>query len=602
MHGTSPGEVAGHVGPGSLREQVPLRFVLMRGGTSRAVFLREGDLPRGLDQRARVILAVFGSPDPRQVDGLGGADLLTSKCAIIGPPSRPDADLDYTFAQVSVTEPVVDFDMNCGNISAAVGVYALQEGLVRAADPTTRVRIHNTNTGRVLVAEVPVLDGEPLVEGDLAIDGVPGTGAPILMDYGATAGGRTGMLLPTGQVAEDLEVGGLGRIRVSIVDLANLSVFFPAGHAGMTGAERPGEITQDQLAVVAAIKRATAAALGIANDGQTPIPVAVAPPAGYLSFAGRPVTAGEISLLARVIGGKPPVLHKAFPGTTGACVAVAAAIPGTVVAEVSRALADGDPLIIGHPSGVVPVWGKARLADGTWTADRAVYARTARRVAEGHTYVRRSAWPASAAVRPLAAIPHEQPVVRYDSRSSARIPPADRIARISAGRRSPDRTEPVRGLRTVPASRSTSTLSPSRTSGRIPGQTRTGRPMAMALRRKIRANDSATTQATPRALRFSGAVSRLEPHPKFRPAITRSPGRTCAGNLLSSDSSVWVMRTSTGSIAHCPGDSASVLTSSPKHHARPRMGSSMSAAHLSSRGSVIEPVTADAATVAGEAR
>ncbi len=402
MHGAGAGQVAepaaaaGHVGPGALREQVPLRFVLMRGGTSRAVFLREHDLPRRPEQRTRVILAVFGSPDPRQVDGLGGADLLTSKCAIIGPPSRPDADLDYTFAQVSVTEPVVDFDMNCGNISAAVGVYALQEGLVRPAEPSTRVRIHNTNTGRVLIAEVPVAGGEPLVAGDLAIDGVPGTGAPILMDYGGTAGGRTGELLPTGQPADDLEVEGLGRIRVSIVDLANLSVFFPAAAAGMTGTEGPAEITDGQFAAVAAIKAATAAALGIGNDGQTPIPVAVAAPASYTSFTGRPVAAADISLLARVIGGKPPALHKAFPGTTGACVAVAAAIGGTVVAGVSRPLADGDPLVIGHPSGVVPVWGQARPADGTWIVERAAYARTARRVAEGHTYVRRSAWAAGA--------------------------------------------------------------------------------------------------------------------------------------------------------------------------------------------------------------
>lgn len=392
MHGASSGEVGGPGGPGSLREQVPLRFVLMRGGTSRAVFLREGDLPRQADLRDKVILAVFGSPDPRQVDGLGGADLLTSKCAIIGPPSRPDADLDYAFAQVSVSEPVVDHDMNCGNISAAVGVYALQEGLARAVEPSTRVRIHNTNTGRVLIAEVPVRDGEPVVEGDLAIDGVPGTGAPILMDYGGTAGGRTGELLPTGRPADDLEVDGLGRVRVSIVDLANLSVFFPAEQAGMTGTEGPGEVTAAQLSAVAAIKQTAAARLGVAGDGQTPIPVAVAAPADYAAFTGRAVAAADITLLARVVGGKPPVLHKAFPGTTGACVAVAAAIPGTVVAEVSRQPADGGPLIIGHPSGVVPVWGAARLANGTWVVERAAYARTARRVAEGYTFVRRSAW------------------------------------------------------------------------------------------------------------------------------------------------------------------------------------------------------------------
>lgn len=378
--------------PAPVREQVPLRFVLMRGGTSRAVFLREGDLPRDRKAWDAVILAVFGSPDPRQVDGLGGADLLTSKCAIIGPPSRPDADLDYTFAQVSVSEPVVDYDMNCGNISAAVGVYGLQEGLVRPSEPVTGVRIHNTNTGRVLVADVPVHDGVPRVEGDLAIDGVPGTGAPILMDYSETAGGRTGALLPTGQPADYLVVEGLGQVRASIVDLANLCVFFPAEQAGMTGAEGPGTITREQLASIAAIKQATATRLGISNDGQTPIPVAVAPPADFTAFSGRPVAARDISLLARVIGGKPPVMHKAYPGTTGACTAVAAAIPGTVVAEITSARTATAAVTIGHPSGMTEAWGQVRQEGGSWAVTRAAYARTARRVAEGYTFVRRSVW------------------------------------------------------------------------------------------------------------------------------------------------------------------------------------------------------------------
>lgn len=389
MHRAGPGEVAGR---GYVPEQVPLPFVLMRGGTSKAVFLREADLPKNREARDALILAVFGSPDPRQVDGLGGADLLTSKCAIIGPPSRPDAHLDYTFAQVSITEPVVDYDINCGNISAAVGVYGLQEGLVDAVEPSTHVRIHNTNTGRVLAAEVPVRNGEPLVEGDFAIDGVPGTGAPVLMDYGETAGGRTGALLPTGQQADDLEVDGLGRVRASILDLANLCVFFRADAAGMTGTEGPGEITPEQLASIAAIKRATASRLGISNDGLTPIPVAVAAPASYTSFSGSVVAAREVSLLARVIGGRPPVMHKAYPGTTGACTAVAAAIPGTVVAAVADAPPVPDPVVVGHPSGTVPVWGRVRAeaGAGAWIVERAAYARTARRVAEGVTFIRRS--------------------------------------------------------------------------------------------------------------------------------------------------------------------------------------------------------------------
>jgi 2-methylaconitate cis-trans-isomerase PrpF len=171
----------------------------MRGGTSKAVFLRGELLPQGRSERNAVILSLFGSPDPRQIDGLGGADLLTSKLAILDPPSRADADLDYTFAQVSITEPVVDYDINCGNISASVGAYAVDEGLVEVVEPATRVRIHNTNTGRILVAEVPIVNGAAAVEGAYVVQGVPGSGAPIALDFSQTAGGVTGSLLPTGR-------------------------------------------------------------------------------------------------------------------------------------------------------------------------------------------------------------------------------------------------------------------------------------------------------------------------------------------------------------------------------------------------------------------
>ena len=209
------------------KEQMSLPFVLMRGGTSKAVFLRADTLPRDSEQRDTLILSLFGSPDPRQVDGLGGADLLTSKLAIIDAPSRPDADLDYTFAQVSVTEPVVDFDINCGNISAAVGAYAIDEGLVRVEGPITTVRIHNTNTGRILLAKVPIVDGAAGVEGTYAVHGVPGTGAPIALDFAQTAGGITGSLLPTGNETDMLETA-IGPIEATIIDLANLTVFFRA--------------------------------------------------------------------------------------------------------------------------------------------------------------------------------------------------------------------------------------------------------------------------------------------------------------------------------------------------------------------------------------
>ncbi len=376
-----------------MRQQVPVRFVLMRGGTSKAVFLREPDLPSDPGARDRVILALFGSPDPRQVDGLGGADILTSKLAIIGPPSRDDADLDYTFGQVSITEPVVDYDINCGNISAAVGVYAIQEGLVRPAEPTTTVRIHNTNTRRVLVAEVPVAHGEVAVEGELVVEGVPGSGAPILLDYADTVGGATGALLPSGRVLDELEVPW-GTVAASVVDVGNLCVFFAAAEAGMTGTEGPGDLAPAHVERAVAVKEAAAKVLGLPTGGLVPIPVAVAPPAPYRAHgSGREVAAHEVDLLARVIGGRPPALHKAFPGTAGVTAAVAARIPGTTVATVAHGVAEADPVRIGHPSGVAPVWATVRAEDGGWRVERAAYARTARRIAEGYAFVRASLWP-----------------------------------------------------------------------------------------------------------------------------------------------------------------------------------------------------------------
>ena len=193
MHGADPRQVNG----GGHPELTGVPFVLMRGGTSKGVFLRGQDLPPPGDRRDALVLELFGSPDPRQIDGLGGADLLTSKLAIIDPPSRADADLDYTFGQVSITEPVVDYDINCGNISAAVGAYAVDEGLVKATGSTATVRIHNTNTGRLLVAAVPVVDGHAAVIGDLTIDGVPGTGAPIGLDFSDTFFLTASMKSPT---------------------------------------------------------------------------------------------------------------------------------------------------------------------------------------------------------------------------------------------------------------------------------------------------------------------------------------------------------------------------------------------------------------------
>jgi len=369
----------------------------MRGGTSKAVFLRGSALPAGRVARDAVILSLFGSPDPRQVDGLGGADLLTSKLAIIDPPSRADADLDYTFAQVSINEAVVDYDINCGNISAAVGAYAVDEALVEVQAPITCVRIHNTNTGRILEAEIPIVDGAAAIEGTYAVHGVPATGAAIALDFSQTMGGSTGALLPSGNERDVLDTA-IGPVEATIIDLANLTVFFPAAAVGMTGTEGPGQFSDEHLAAVTAVKEAAARLLGMAVDGLTPVPAIVSPPAPYVSYGtGDRVAADDVDLVARVVGGRPPALHKAYPGTLAACTAVAACIPDTTVHEVARQERapgrENGEIRIGHTSGAMPARARVVRSGDTWRVDLAAYYRTARRLAEGTAFIRRSTIP-----------------------------------------------------------------------------------------------------------------------------------------------------------------------------------------------------------------
>ncbi|MBN1318755.1 MAG: PrpF protein, partial [Anaerolineales bacterium] len=220
-------------------EQKRIRCAFMRGGTSRGLFVMRNELPADPVMRDKVILRMYGSPDIRQIDGMGGADSLTSKLAIIGPPTRTDADVDYTFAQVSITKPLVDYKGNCGNISSAVGPFAIDQGLVEPVEPVTTVRIHQTNTDKLIIAQVPVVNGMARVEGDYKIDGVPGTGARIGLDFSDTAGAVTGSLLPTGHPMDRMDVPGVGPIDMTIVDAANPCVFVRAADLGIRGTETP---------------------------------------------------------------------------------------------------------------------------------------------------------------------------------------------------------------------------------------------------------------------------------------------------------------------------------------------------------------------------
>lgn len=376
------------------------RCVIMRGGTSRALFFKANELPADPGKRDRVLLAALGSPDPRQIDGLGGADLLTSKVAIIAPSGRKDADVDFTFAQVAVDRPQVDYTANCGNISAAVGPYAVDEGLVKAVEPVTRVRIYSTNTGSIFVAHVPVREGKAAVEGSCQIDGVPGTGAGIDLDFAGSVGTAKGGLLPTGKPYDLLNVPETGTVKVSIVDLGNCVAFVSAAEAGLTGAASPTEIAGNKalLARLETIRGAAARLLGFAEtiaeaaarSPARPFLGLVFPPAPYQDYiTGRIIGTSEIDVRCTIFAMQK--IHKTYPVTGAVCTGAAACITGTVVNDLfNKNRPQAGIIRIGHPSGIIEAEIVMQQKDGGYIVEKASVSRTARRIMEGYLFVRKS--------------------------------------------------------------------------------------------------------------------------------------------------------------------------------------------------------------------
>lgn len=379
-----------------MAQQRRIRCVLMRGGTSRGLYVMRNVLPKDPVLRDRVILAMYGSPDIRQIDGIGGADALTSKLAIVGPPTREDADVDYTFGQVSITAHLVDYAGNCGNISSGVGPFAIDEGLVDAVEPLTVVRIHQTNTRSIIVAEVPVSDGQAAVEGEYRIDGVPGSGAKIGLDFSDTAGAVTGRVLPTGRLRDLLEVEGVGQVEVSIVDAGNPVVFVRASRLGLRGVESPREIDGDAklLESIERIRGHAAQVMGMVADWRqaadlspyVPFIALVEPAQDYLSFgSGEKVAAGQVDFVSWLLFMLK--MHKAYPVTGTVCTGTAARIPGTVVHEVANLSPESQVVRIGHPSGVIDVETEVEFMDSGPVLRRALIGRTARRIMEGYIFV-----------------------------------------------------------------------------------------------------------------------------------------------------------------------------------------------------------------------
>ncbi len=365
----------------------------MRGGTSKAVFFKKNELPSDPALRDKVILAAFGSPDVRQIDGLGGADVLTSKLAIIGPSTSPEADVDYTFAQVSFTEALVDYSGNCGNISSAVGPFAIDEGMVSITEPVTTVRIHLTNSDQIFTAYVPVVDGKAAVEGDFRLDGVPGTGAEIIMDWSRIIGPATGKLLPTGKAVDEVEVEGT-TYRVSLVDAGNPLVFIKAEELGLTGTETCAEIEADTALTdrIEAIRQKCAEVMGVPKSNYIPFFSIIGDAGDYTALNDKQVKKEEIDFTARLLFMQH--MHKSYPVTGAVCTGAAARIPGSVVYEKIRDRSD-NVVRVGHPAGVMPIRAEAEEKDGEAVMTQLGVYRTARRIMDGTVYIKKSVYSGS---------------------------------------------------------------------------------------------------------------------------------------------------------------------------------------------------------------
>jgi 2-methylaconitate cis-trans-isomerase PrpF len=381
-----------------MQHKIPAVF--MRGGTSRAVFFTQAAMqPYDDATRDAIILTALGSPDPygRQIDGLGGGISSLSKAAVIGPCNRPEADVTFTFAQVDVHKPFVDWSGTCGNMSAAVGPFAIDEGLVQPVEPVTRVWVLATNTGKRYIAHVPVQEGRAAVEGDTTVDGVPGTGAGIALEYLEPGGTLGGDLLPSGQPRQQIKLSNGKQVSVSLVDAALPMVYVRAEELGADATLLAPQLDADTglQALLEEIRCRAAVLFGLADNAEqatetvkaVPKVALVAPPADYVSSAGKTIAADSIDVTARAISMRNT--HRTFPGTASMCTAVAAAVEDTVVYEAARP-ERGARLRLGHPAGIMEIAAQVHQKDGVWQVESVTTQRTARRIMEGAILVPKS--------------------------------------------------------------------------------------------------------------------------------------------------------------------------------------------------------------------
>jgi len=386
--------------------QIKIPATYMRGGTSKGVFFSLKDLPEAAQipgpARDALLLRVIGSPDPydKQIDGMGGATSSTSKTVILSKSIKADHDVDYLFGQVSIDKPFVDWSGNCGNLSAAVGSFAISNGLVDASriphNGIAVVRVWQANIGKTIIAHVPITNGEVQETGDFELDGVTFPAAEVqveFMDPAAEEEGGGGSMFPTGNLVDDLEVPGVGTFKATMINAGIPTIFVNAEDIGYKGTELQGAINSDPkaLAMFETIRAYGALRMGLIKDldeaakrQHTPKVAFVAKPADYVASSGKAIAAGDVDLLVRALSmGK---LHHAMMGTAAVAIGTAAAISGTLVNLAAGGI-ERNAVRFGHPSGTLRVGAEASQVNGEWTVNKAIMSRSARVLMEGYVRV-----------------------------------------------------------------------------------------------------------------------------------------------------------------------------------------------------------------------
>lgn len=372
--------------------------VLMRGGTSKGLFFRADALPQNAQLCNQLLLRAMGSPDPygKQIDGVGGGTSSTSKIVIVGKSEQTDCDVDYLFGHVAIGDALIDYSGNCGNLTAAVGAFAIEEKLLPATEGVTTVRIWQANIDRKIIAHVPVRNGQVVVEDDFNFDGVAFPGAEIKLEFLDPAGGSSGKLFPTGNKTDTLDIPDLGKFKVTLIDAGNPTVFLKAKDLDLTGLELQDEINSQPrlLHKLEQIRAHAAVAMGLAETPEQaskerpamPKISFVAKPADYLSAAGKAIHKADYDLSARIVSmGR---LHHAYTGTGAIALVVAASVTGTVVSQtLGKALPAERSLNFGQPSGITSMAAEVSGKGNDWQVAKVVMSRSARRLMEGNVLV-----------------------------------------------------------------------------------------------------------------------------------------------------------------------------------------------------------------------